>query len=323
MKTIGLLFGVALAVLAISQAPDAGAQAISLGNGGTGNQPIEIIARDGIEWNREKQQYIARGDARASQNGTTVEADVLTAYYRQGTSSRTEIFRYQAEGNVRIYTPTHRAVGDRAVFDIDTGVLVLTGNGLKLTTPSEVVTARDALEYWDRRQIAVARGNALVLTQDGRRMKGDLLTAHFVDNNAKPAPQQAAKPGAQPPPPPRAQQPRQAAAPVPGAQTGGSQRLERIEAFGDVHVSTETEIAVGDRGVYHADTGIAVLAGNVKITRGQNMLNGDYAEVNTNTGISRLLSDSRQVRGLFVPEKDKEGAGGVAPALPGPGRRAP
>jgi lipopolysaccharide export system protein LptA len=321
MKTIGLLFGVALAVLAIPQAPDARAQAISLGNGGTGNQPIEIIARDGIEWNREKQQYIARGDARASQNGTTVEADVLTAYYRQGTSSRTEIFRYQAEGNVRIYTPTHRAVGDRAVFDIDTGVLVLTGNGLKLTTPSEVVTARDALEYWDRRQIAVARGNALVLTQDGRRMKGDLLTAHFVDNNAKPAPQAAAKPGAQPPPP-RAQQPRQAAAPVPGAQTGGgSQRLEKIEAFGDVHVSTETEIAVGDRGVYNADTGIAVLAGNVKITRGQNMLNGDYAEVNTNTGVSRLLSDSRQVRGLFVPEKDKDGAGSAAPLLPG--RRAP
>src|SRR6185369_15300815 len=158
----------ALAVLMLSQVPQAHAQAISLGNGAsTGNQPIEIIARDGIEWNRDKQQYIARGDARATQNGTTVEADVLTAYYRQGASSRTEIFRYQAEGNVRIYTPTHRAVGDRAVFDIDTGVLVLTGNGLKLTTPNEVVTARDALEYWDRRQIAVARGNALVQTQDG------------------------------------------------------------------------------------------------------------------------------------------------------------
>jgi lipopolysaccharide export system protein LptA len=314
----------ALAVLMLSQVPQAHAQAISLGNGAsTGNQPIEIIARDGIEWNRDKQQYIARGDARATQNGTTVEADVLTAYYRQGASSRTEIFRYQAEGNVRIYTPTHRAVGDRAVFDIDTGVLVLTGNGLKLTTPNEVVTARDALEYWDRRQIAVARGNALVVTDDGRRMKGDLLTAHFVDNNAKPAPQQAGKPGAPPPAPPRAQQPRQASSPVPGTETGGSQRLEKIEAFGDVHVSTEAEIAVGDRGVYNADTGIAVLAGNVKITRGQNMLNGDYAEVNTNTGISRLLSDSRQVRGLFVPEKDKEGAGGVAPMLPGPGRRAP
>jgi lipopolysaccharide export system protein LptA len=319
-----------LALTALPAGSGAHAQAINLGGpgGASGGQPIEIIARDGIEWNREKQQYIARGDARATQNGTTVEADVLTAYYREGASSRTEIFRYQAEGNVRIYTPTHRAVGDRAVFDVDTGVLVLTGNNLKLTTPSEVVTARDALEYWERRQIAVARGNALVLTQDGRRMKGDLLTAHFVENEQKggaaPAQQQSAqgstgnqtqtRAGTPPRPQP---QPRGNPA-APGTQTGGSQRLEKIEAFGDVHVSTETEIAVGDRGVYNADTGIAVLAGNVKITRGQNMLNGDYAEVNTNTGISRLLSDSRQVRGLFVPESQKDG---TSPPLPG--RRAP
>ena len=312
----------ALVLTALPAGRGAQAQAINLGSGGAGGQPIEILARNGIEWDREKQQYIARGDARATQNDTTVEADVLTAYYRQGTSSRTEIFRYQAEGNVRIYTPTHRAVGDRAVFDIDTGVLVLTGNNLKMTTPSEVVTARDALEYWDRRQIAVARGNALVVTEDGRRMKGDLLTAHFVENdqkgNAAPGPSTQNRAGN----PPRAanqQRSRPGNQAAPGTQTGGSQRLEKIEAFGDVHVSTEAEIAVGDRGVYNADTGIAVLAGNVKITRGQNLLNGDYAEVNTNTGISRLLSDARQVRGLFVPEK--ESGGGASPPLPG--RRAP
>ena len=170
-------------MLSAGAAAPAHAQAVNLGSGGS--EPIEIVARDGIEWNREAQQYIARGDARASQAGTTVEANVLTAYYREGANSRTEIYRYQADGNVRIYTPTHRAVGERAIFDIDTGVLVLTGKGLKLTTPGEVVTARDALEYWDRRHIAVARGDALVVTQDGRRMKGDLLTAHFAQNAAR------------------------------------------------------------------------------------------------------------------------------------------
>jgi lipopolysaccharide export system protein LptA len=234
---------------------------------------------------------------------------VLTAYYREGANSRTEIYRYQADGNVRIYTPTHRAVGDRAIFDLDTGVLVLTGDGLKLTTPGEVVTARDALEYWDRRHIAVARGDALVLTQDGRRMRGDLLTAHFQPNDARAA---------------AAQPTREAPRPVPAAQGTGSQRLQRVEAFGDVHISGETEIAVGDRGVYNAETGIAVLAGNVKITRGQNQLNGDYAEVNTNTGVSRLLSQQDQagdnrVRGLFVPESQKKDG---APLIP-QGRRAP
>jgi lipopolysaccharide export system protein LptA len=298
--------------LALGGADAAHAQAVNLGS--SSKQPIEIVARDGIEWNREAQQYVARGDARATQAGTTVEADVLTAYYRQGATSNTEIYRYQADGNVRIYTPTHRAVGDRAIFDIDTGVLVLTGKGLKLTTPGDVVTARDALEYWDRRHIAVARGDALVVTQDGRRMKGDLLTAHFVPNDARGA----------------GTQPSRAGAPaVPGTESGGgSQRLQRVEAFGDVRISGETETAVGDRGVYNAQTGIAVLAGNVKITRGQNQLNGDYAEVNTNTGISRLLSqpdqasDSR-VRGLFVPEKNGQGSGGASSIPVLPGRRAP
>lgn len=299
----------AAALLCAGTAAPAHAQAVNLGSGGS--EPIEIVARDGIEWNREAQQYIARGAARASQAGTTVEADVLTAYYREGANSRTEIYRYQADGNVRIFTPTHRAVGERAIFDIDTGVLVMTGKGLKLTTPGEVVTARDALEYWDRRHIAVARGDALVVTQDGRRMKGDLVTAHFAEN--------AARGGAA-----SAQPTRAAPMPVPASQGTGSQRLQRIEAFGDVHISGEAEVAVGDRGVYNAATGIAVLAGNVKITRGQNQLNGDYAEVNTNTGISRLLSQPDQagdnrVRGLFVPESQKKDG---APSLP-PIRRTP
>ena len=50
------------------------------------------------------------------------------------------------------------------------------------------------------------------------------------------------------------------------------------------------------------DTGIARLAGNVRITRGQNQLNGAEAEVNMKTGISRLLAgDGGRVQGLVVP----------------------
>jgi lipopolysaccharide export system protein LptA len=292
------LFAAAIALCALVPA-SAGAQGVDLGRGK--GVPIEIVARDGIEWNRGTQQYIARGDARATQGDTTVAADTLTAYYREGAASRTEIYRYQADGSVRIYTPTHRALGDRAIYDIDSGVLVLTGKQLKLTTPAEVITARDALEYWEQRQVAVARGDALAVTEDGRRMKADLLTAHFTE---QPSGANSAWPTERPS----------------RAQDDG-QRLKRIEAFGHVHISTQAEIAVGDRGVYNADTGIAVLAGNVKITRGQNQLNGDYAEVNTNTGISRLLSRPDQagdnrVRGLFVPDSESSQGGAKSSAPP-------
>ncbi len=92
------------------------------------------------------------------------------------------------------------------------------------------------------------------------------------------------------------------------ANAPGSQRMQRIEGFGNVHVSTATDIVRADRGVYNADTSVAMMSGNVRITRGQNQLNGDFAEVNLNTGVSRLLTSSepsgdKRVRGLFTPQK--------------------
>ena len=45
----------------------------------------------------------------------------------------------------------------------------------------------------------------------------------------------------------------------------------------------------------------------MKITRGENQLNGSMAEVNLQSGVSRLISDKSlggtKVRGLFIPEK--------------------
>ncbi len=285
-----------LAILALSAVSTA---ASAQGLGFSGDKPIEIVARDGIEWHRETQRYIARGDARATQADTTVEGDVLTAFYRQPAGGgNTEIFRYEVTGNVRITTPTQRGFGEKGVFDVDSGVLVLTGRNLKITTPTEEITARDSLEYFQTRQVAVARGNAQVITTESRRINGDLLTAYFVENQA-PA-QQSARPSSARPVATRTPPP----APKPGE---GNKRLQRVEGFGNVIITTPVEVARGDRGVYNADTGIAMLAGTVKITRADNQLNGDFAEVNTVTGISRLLnrpgqSGDDRVRGLFIPQ---------------------
>ncbi len=119
--------------------------------------PIEIVARDGIEWDREQQRYVARGAAKVTQGDKTVEADTLTALYRQPESGGTQIYRYTANGSVRVSTPTQRAVGDDGVYDVDTGVIVLTGKSMKITTPDQEITARDSLEYWELKRLAVAR----------------------------------------------------------------------------------------------------------------------------------------------------------------------
>ncbi|MCA3262015.1 MAG: hypothetical protein ING44_08745 [Telmatospirillum sp.] len=291
-------FPVALAAACGMWGAAAWSQAIDLGRGGSG-APIEITASNGIEWDRDAKRYVATGNAAARQGDTSVYGDRLVAWYRDAAAGGTEIFRYEAIGNVRFETPSQKVEGDRGIFDVDSEVVVVTGRALRLTTPTDTLTARDTLEYWSAREIAVARGNAMIVSGE-RRMTADVMTAHFVQQ--QPQARQAAAPA-------RGQQnargnQRPAAANAPG---GNDARLQRVEAFGNVHVSTPTEIARGDRGVYNMQTSIAQLAGNVRLTRGDNQMAGDFGEVNMNTGISRLLSapgtgDGR-VRGLLIPQQ--------------------
>jgi lipopolysaccharide export system protein LptA len=193
---------------------------------------IEIEAEDGIEWIRDAKTYVARGNAKASRGGFEVLADTLTAHYRvQADGDDQKIFRVDADGNVRIVSASERAFGDKAVYHMDEAVVVLLGKGLRLETTNAVITARDSLEYWQIRQLAVARGDA-VIKQGENRLKANVLSAHFATN------------------------------------ASGSQSVEQIDAFGEVHISTPTEIARGDEGMYILETGIATLCGNVRITRG-------------------------------------------------------
>lgn len=305
----------------------AAAQGIDMSQGG----PTDITADDGIEWRQNEQVVIARGNARAVRDGTTVDAARLLARYRpQGgaaaaqqpqqpaqpgespLSGGNEIWRMEAEQNVRISTATDVALGDRAVYDMDQAVLVLTGRNISYTTPQHVITARDSLEYWSQRRMAVGRGSALVVTQDGRRITADTLVAYMLEDPPPgAAPTAAGAPAGQPV---AVRVPTQARPGTEGTQgpPPGQGRIDRVELFGNVEIRTETEVVRGDRGVYSAATGLARVLGNVRITRGENHVNGREALVNLNTGVSRIISQPGQrVQGLIVP--GSQGAQGTDP----------
>lgn len=245
-------------------------------------------------------------------------------------SGSNEIYRVEAIGNVHIYTATDQVRGNRAIYDMDQAVMLMTGGNLKLTTPTQVLTARDSLEYWTQRRMAVARGNAVVVTTDAKRITADTLVA-FTKEDA--AATRRAGPATPTPAPTPALAPSAGRAPQPGAlQQAGTGKLQRVEAFGHVNIQTPTEVVTGDRGIYVAETGLARLGGNVRITRGQNQLNGSDAEVNLNTGVSRLLAGSTgRVAGLVVPNDpsnqtspDGLQPGATTPPAPArPGRRRP
>lgn len=279
------------ALLVTTLSAPALAAGFDMASGGGG--PIEVYADQGIEWSQDNKAFIARGNAKAVRGNVTITADTLTAKYRDKSaasnqpkpqaaaapegdmSGGTEIYQLEAAGNVVIYTPTERATGTNAEYNIDTAVMVLVGMP-KLVTQTDVVTSNKSLEYWEKEQMAVARGDAVAVRAD-KTIKADVLSAWFED------------------------------------QPNKGMTMTKSKGFGNVVIISPRDTVLGDKGDYDAKTGLATLTGNVRMSRGESQLNGGYATVNMNTGMSTLYptapgGGSGRVKGLFVPEK-KAGEG--------------
>ena len=258
-----LIFSVYLAA-----AGDLRAQSLNFGAGDT---PIEIFADNGIEWQQENLLFVARGNARALRGGVDVNADELRAFYRETGKGETEIWRLDALGKVRIKSGEGTAYGTHAVYDVDAGILTITGKGLKLVSGDDWLTARDQLEFWEAKQMAVARGKA-VAKREKKTLNAEVLAAYFRKDKK------------------------------------GDTKIYRVDAFDNVNIVTDQDKATSDRGVYNVESGIATLTGSVKIIRDKNVLRGCSAEVNLNTGISRLHSCAQggtRVKGVILPTKKK------------------
>lgn len=296
---------VATALLCAILVPGAQAQSPPTAAGGalgfTGansGKPINIEADNGIEWEQANHVYIARGHAKATRGDTSVTADTLYAYYRPvpgGTTpaaaaaapakgsdpfdnGSTQVYRIEANGNVVFSTPTQTAYGDHAIYDVDQAVLVMTGKHLKIVTPQDTITARDSFEWYDRKQLGVARGDALAIRKGppSKSIKADVLIAEVTKQGNQPS------------------------------------KISKIDAHGHVVLISQDEIARADEGVYNLDTGIATLSGHVSLTRGGNELRGQYGVVDTVHNVARLLSAPSRgrsagapppVEGLLVPRQ--------------------
>ena len=149
------------------------------------------------------------------------------------------------------------------------------GKGYDTSLPIEITA--DFLEVQQEEQIAVFTGN-VDAAQGELNLRADKLIVHYRSNAAE------------------------------------SNAISMIEAFGNVFLSSPTEIAQGEKGVYNLDTDKIELTGGVVLTRGESVIRGDRLDMDLASGRTRVSSTSAaaqqgdpgsgRVKALFVPSND-------------------
>jgi lipopolysaccharide export system protein LptA len=252
--------------------PAAGAASSDFGGGSltSSSGPVEIDASEGIEWRRDENVYIARGNARAARGDTSISADSLIAHYHGDATGKTNIYMVEAIGHVVVVSKDARIVGDHAIYNLETGSAVITGSNLRAASKDQYLTARDSLEYWEKQGAVVARGKA-VAANPQQEIKADLLTGYFHLDKA------------------------------------GAKKLYQVEATGNVFITGKGSVARAAKAIYNIESDVATLEGNVKITRGKNQINGEHAVYNLKTGQAKITGGRSQVKTLLVPGSDNSG----------------
>jgi lipopolysaccharide export system protein LptA len=151
----------------------------------------------------------------------------------------------------------------------------------------------DRLDVQELEQTAIFSGNVVVV-QGASTLRTNKLTI-FYDKSGS-------------------DEPAQVAAPQGDVVTG--RQIKRLEANGNVIVTSGEQKAVGDRGVFNMASNTAQLMGNVVVTQGINILKGDVLHVDLTTQKSRVESTNSggRVQGVFGSSKSKPQAPGSAPA---------
>ena len=229
------------------------------------DEPFTIHADETLEWHQDLRAYVARENVRIQRRDTTLKADVLVAYYRQNDShtDTLAIERIIVEGHVTLTLPQHVIHAQRLEYDVTEAVLLLTGNNLRWVANDIIIEARDSLEFYEHEGLAVARGNTKTI-RDDRRMRADVLIGQFIQDG------------------------------------NGQLILQRIDGQQNVLITTSTLIIRCDDIIYSVPANRGVLLGNVRLTQGENQVNGDRAEIDFNTNKSRMVSIDHPVSARIV-----------------------
>lgn len=153
------------------------------------------------------------------------------------------------------------------------GLALLLGSGLTTQAKGPIEIVADNLEVLRDRESARFTGN-VVATQQDMELKSQSLTVHYTNVENRPK----------------------------GSQADAS--IRRLEADGDVSVTTPMGEAQGQSGQYDPTSGQVVMLGNVVLMRDGNMLSGGRLDMNVNDGKAVLVptQNGPRVQGRFIQQ---------------------
>ena len=230
---------------------------------------LEVEADNSLEWHREEKLYIAKGNAKASQDGKSILADTLYAHYNETEESKVDISKIEAKGNVLITSGVTKILGDNGIYDLETQIFTITGESLDILSEKYQIKANKKIVYFEADNKIEALGDVVVY-QENNEMHCDKLTSLLDENDA------------------------------------GDIEVSKLFAEGNVEITTKTDKITGDKGFYDMKSETSEIEGGVIIARSDSVIIGDKATVNMKTGIAKMLSTSKdaRVKAVFVT-KDK------------------
>ncbi len=263
------------------------------------DKPITVTAQQGLEWQQTDQKFIARGDAQAVQGDVTLNADELVAHYRT--------------------KPKTQRAGESASDENSSEVYRVDASGkVTIRSKDETATGQAAVYDFDKK-VLVMEGELVTLTTNDGTVTANRAIQYWSEENVAVAEGDAlaietkAKDGR------RIKADKltaffretDASAPATKAPVGKKaadtklpsskgRDLVFLQGAGNVVLTTSNEVVRGERANYNLDTGMATVDGNVKLTRDNNQLNGGYAVVNVKGGVTRLYGSAAEAKGQGV-----------------------
>lgn len=103
----------------------------------------------------------------------------------------------------------------------------------------------------------------------------------------------------------------------------GGEKIDRIEAEGQVRFVQEDKVAAGQKAIYYRDQDKVVLLGNPQVWRGENHLKGETITVHLkdNRVVVESAPQRRVEAHLYQTSGESPGVGGLLPVGPGGGRK--